>query len=61
MTVSADGRTIDDIFQEVLERYVRYSTDEMSRFDLDSMANSLFKDEWLVNTSLYIILNPTFG
>ena len=45
MTVSADGRTIDDIFQEVLERYVRYSTDEMSRFDLDSMANSLFKDE----------------
>ena len=61
MTVSADGRTIDDIFQEVLERYVSYSTDEMSRFDLDSMANSLFKDEWLVNTSLYIILNPTFG
>jgi len=45
VTVSADGRTIDDIFQEILERYVHYCSDEMSRFDLDSMSNSLFKDE----------------
>ena len=29
VTVNADGRTIDDIFQEVLERFVHYRNEEM--------------------------------
>lgn len=46
VTVSADGKNIDEIFQEILERYVHYSTDEITKFDLDAMSNSLFKEEW---------------
>ena len=47
VTVSADGRDIDDIHSEILERFIRYRDDEVTRFDLSQMSTSLFKDEWL--------------
>ena len=45
VTVSADGRDIDDIHSEILERFIRYRDEEVSRFDISKMSASLFKDE----------------
>jgi hypothetical protein len=45
VTVCADGKGIDDIFQEILERYVVYQREEIDKFPLLNMSNSLFKDD----------------
>lgn len=45
VTVRADGKGIDDIFQEILERFIQYRSEEMDKFDLKQLSNSLFKED----------------
>ena len=45
VTVSADGRSIEDIHTEILERFIHYRNEDINRFDLAQMSKSLFKDE----------------
>jgi hypothetical protein len=43
VTVHADHKGVDEIYGEILERFVNYYYEGMNRVDLDAMSNSLFK------------------
>jgi hypothetical protein len=43
VTVAADGKSIDDLHQEILEKVIQYMNEEVDKHDLASMASSLFQ------------------
>ena len=43
ITIPADGKSIEDLHQEILERVVQYYTDEVDTKDLSLLENSLFQ------------------
>ena len=42
VTVNADGKGINDLHAEILEKVVRYMEDEVEKHDIAKMATSLF-------------------
>lgn len=42
VSIPADDKTIDELHNEILERFIKYMDEEVDKNDLSKMANSLF-------------------